>query len=194
MQKTTPPLQRLYGLFITALRTLWAVFSSLVVIVGFCVIMYFTGAKDFALWVYSHTWQETQCEIRLASYDRRESSKSGSSSTNITFKIVTSYTYRDDYGSYRGDRYHFEPWRTSYQSVKQDFSHLKSNTYLPCFYSARFPELSVIDRSFQSSFLWMLIPLLSIGPFAYLALRYLLQLTLGRWVPALQPKPRRRLP
>ena len=182
------------ALIVKALKTLWSVFFSLIVVVSFCAIMYFLGAKDLALWAYSQTWDETQCEIKLATYDRQERTKTGSTSTDITFKIITSYTYRDDYGSYRGDRFHFDNWRTSYQSVKKDYAYLSSKTYLPCFYNPRNPELSVIDRSFQLSFLRLLIPLLSIGPFAYMALTYLYTLSFGPIVNRLRPKPQRSLP
>jgi len=164
------------------------------VVCGFCAIMYFVGAKDFALWAYAKTWSQATCEIKLATYDRRWTGESVSGSGGSpSFTIITSYTFWDkNENQYRGNRFHFEPWPTGYKAFKKDKNYLTSSTHLPCYYSKNNPELSVIDRSFQLFFLFLLVPLLSIGPFAYISLRYLYANSVGKLLP--QPRTKRFLP
>lgn len=159
---------------VRALATLWSILISFVVVVSFLAIVYFVGGREFYLWVNSVTWQETQCEILKATYDRQEKGEVGSSSVKISFKTIVSYRFKTDFGSYRGNRYNFSLWRTSLRSVRNDFKYLSSSKHLPCYYNPRQPEQSVISRQFQTDFLWMLIPLLSLGPFAYIALTNIL--------------------
>jgi hypothetical protein len=129
--------------FVRALATLWSVLISLSIVFSFLAIMFFTGGREFSLWLSSVSWQETQCEILKATYDRREKNQAGSGSVDISFKTIVSYRFQTDFGAYRGSCY-------------------------------RKPTQSVISRGFQSDFFWMLIPLLSIGPFAYMALMSIL--------------------
>jgi len=163
---------------IVVLNKIWIVFFCLVVIAAFVGIMYFTGAREFSYWVRSFVWEETQCEIRLATFDRRETTSSGSSgissSKKVTFSVVTKYHFRNDDGSYVGRRYDFSRFRKGYRSVKKEWDYLASQPYIPCYYSASNPELSVINRRFQKDFLWLLVPLFSIGLFAYMALTWLI--------------------
>lgn len=167
------------SLFKTLLDTLWGIFCSLLVIAGFAGVMYFTGAKELALWASAKSWEETKCEIKLATMDRQEHKKVDSTFVKKSFRTVTKYDYVIDEGSFKGNRYNFERFRSPYKTVKTDFDYLTSAKKLPCYYNPRQPEQSVIDRSFRTTFAWLLVPLLSIGPFAYMALEYLYKLTFG---------------
>lgn len=163
--------QRVRGI----LDWLWGVFSSLLIIVAFAVIMYFTGARDTVLWLNAKTWEQTHCEIDQVYSGRREKTEAGSTSVSISFKISASYRYRTDYGSFSGNRYDFKGiLRSSYRSVKQDLQYLRTNPTVPCYYNPRKPEQSVINRGFQLDFLIMLLPLCTLGVFAYMALQSLL--------------------
>jgi len=152
-----------------AMAWLWSIFVSLVVVVGVVAILYFVGGRDIALWTSSYTWQPAQCEILKATYDRKETSEAGSTSVKISWRTVVKYQFRDDYGHYTGNRYDFSLWRTSLSKVRKNHAHLSSSKYIPCYYNSRNPQQSVISRKFPADLLWTLVPLLSLGPFAYMA-------------------------
>ncbi len=158
-----------------ALSWVWSVFFSLLVIGTFLAIMYFTGARETWLWLNAKTWEQTQCEINQVYSGRKESTKAGSTSVKISFKVSASYTYHNEFQSFTGSRYDFRGiFTSSYQSVKDDLHYLRSNSIVPCYFNPRKPEQSVINRGFQLDFLIMLIPLFPLGMFAYMALSSLL--------------------
>lgn len=171
----------------------WRVVTSLLVITAFVAVMYFTGARETFLWLNAMTWQETQCEIDAVYSGRRESGKSGSKSGSVSFKVSASYRYRNDYGRFVGSRYDFKGmFGSSYQSVQNDLHYLRNNARVPCYYNPRKPEQSVINRQFQIDSLIMLLPLFTLGLFAYMALCSLMRmLGIRRLV---QPKKRGFLP
>ncbi len=152
-----------------ALAWLWSVSISLIVIAGFLVVIYFVGGRNIALWIGSATWTPAQCEILKATYDRRETSEAGSTSVKITWRTVVKYAFSNDDGHFTGNTYDFGYWRTSLRKVRKNHAHLSSAKYVPCYYNSRNPQQSVISRKFHPDFLWTLIPLLSLGPFAYMA-------------------------
>jgi len=154
-----------------ALNWLWSVFVSLLVIVAFLAILYFTGARDTWLWLNSMTWDKTQCEINQVFSGRKENTETGSTSVSVSFKVSATYSYNTDYGSFVGNRYDFRGiFRSSYQAVKNDLNYLRSNSTVPCYYNPGKPEQSVINRSFQADFLIALIPFLSLGAFPHMAI------------------------
>ena len=177
----------------SVLSWLWSVFVSLLVIVTFITVLYFTGARETWLWLNAQTWEQTQCEIDHVYSGRKEKTSAGSTSVEVSFQVSASYRYQTDYGSFIGNRYDFKGiFPSSYQAVKEDLNYLRSHPRVPCYFNPRKPEQSVINRGFQNDFLIMLIPLFSLGLFAYMAFTSLLT-TLGirkLW----QTKPKRFLP
>jgi len=160
---------------ISALNWLWSVFASVLVIAAFILVMYFTGARETGLWLNAMTWEQTQCEIDQVYSGRQESTETGSTSTSVSFKVSAAYRYQNDFGAYVGNRYDFRGmFRSSYQSVKKDLDYLRNNSSVPCYYNPRKPEQSVINRGFQTDFLIALIPLFTLGLFAWMALHSLL--------------------
>lgn len=160
----------------SVLDWLWSVLFSLLVIGAFVGIMYFTGARETWLWLTAKTWEQTQCEIDSVYSGRQEKTEgAGSTSVSISFKVSASYRYRNDFGAFTGRRYDFRAFRSSYQSVKKDLDYLRSNSKVKCYSNPRRPEQSVINRDFQNTMLIMLVPLFSMGGFAYLALASLLE-------------------
>ena len=168
--------KQLFMPIVLVLNWLWSVVLSLVIIGGIVGILYFTGARETWLWLNAMTWEQTQCEIDRVYNGRQERTEgAGSTSVKISFKVSASYRYRNDFGAYVGRRYDFKRFRGSFQSVKKDLNYLRSNATVPCYYNPRKPEQSVINRGFQTSFFFILIPILSLGIFAYMMFLNLLQ-------------------
>jgi len=168
--------KRIFSPVISVLSWVGDVFVSLLLIALFVSVLYFTGAREVWLWLNAMTWEQTQCEIDQVYSGRQESSEAGSTSVNISFRVSASYRYRNDFGTFMGNRYDFKGiFRSSYQSVKQDLNYLRKNNLVACYYNPRKPDQSVINRGFQWDFLIILLPMLTLGPFAYMALHSLLK-------------------
>jgi len=142
------------------LKTLWSL--ALVVLIGvvLVVLLYWVGGREFYLWVNAKQWVETECTIQNAAV-LSQTSHSEDGGTSEQYRVDVNYWFMDETDIIYGDRYDFGG--TGYSSGYGDKSRivklLKRNPTVRCFYSARNPDLSVIDRSFDLFMLVSFIPL-----------------------------------
>jgi len=148
------------------LAMLWTVFSSITIIGGLLAILYFVGGRETFYWLNAMTWEKTNCQVhqaRIVSYKKDKS-------TN--YRLTTSYSFTDETDKYFGNRYDFSvgDGSSSRGPSAQAVRYLRNNQTVSCYYNPNDPEQSVIDRSFQLSFLFMLIPLILLALFGTMAL------------------------
>jgi len=159
------------------LKMLWALFASVVIIGGLVGILYFVGGREAMTWISAMRWEQTTCHVlraKLVSYEGNDDS--------TYYRINTSYRFTDETDKYFGDRYDFSigEGSSSRGPSARAVRYLKNNPTVPCYFNPNDPEESVIDRGFQWTFLFMLIPLVLLALFGRLALGGLIGLVRGK--------------
>jgi hypothetical protein len=110
--------------------------------------------------VVSRDWRKVPCRILESRVDSRRGDKG-----STTYAVRVRYEYPLGDRTYQGDRYSFlgDLYSSGYDGKAAVVRRLKPGTQTFCYVHPRRPELAVLDREFQTEFLFGLIPMVFVG-------------------------------